>query len=340
VAHLSEITAPGVDSVVGGTLRTRERLAVRAGDLFIASAWWSAHLARDLMRQQIEHFGSAPAKFVYLIQDYECGFYPWSTSYMLAENTYHNPEQIIPIFNTELLASFFRDRGYFADGITYNPPMNERISAKLEFDKPRQKIVLIYMRPHAVRNCLEFAEQMVECAVANDPQFWRDWSFYAVGENFLHDAHLRSRHITILGRLTLDRYAELLGVASAGLSLMVSPHPSYPPLEMAAAGIPTLVNTYEKKDLSLLHDNLHSFTEFDPQTVAQQLRQLAADGYERNAGRDGKPKINWFFGGKSNLDEAVERASAEVTAVLRVLPRALPRRAGVDVAVGAAMRGP
>lgn len=56
---------------------------------------------------------------------------------------------------------------------------------------------------------------------------------------------------------------------------MVSPHPSYPPLEMAANGIKVLTNTYENKDLSTLHENLESFTLFDPVNLALRLKAMA-----------------------------------------------------------------
>lgn len=38
----------------------------------------------------------------------------------------------------------------------------------------------------------------------------------------------------------------------AGISLMSSPHPSYPPLEMSVFGIKVITNNYSNKDLSSL----------------------------------------------------------------------------------------
>ena len=52
------------------------------------------------------------------------------------------------------------------------------------------------------------------------------------------------------GKASLDEYADHLNRAAVGVSLMVSPHPSYPPLEMAEAGVLAITNNYGSKDLS------------------------------------------------------------------------------------------
>ncbi len=49
-----------------------------------------------------------------------------------------------------------------------------------------------------------------------------------------------------------DAYADLLRNTDVGLSLMLSPHTSYPPLEMAACGATVVTNTYAVKTSSRL----------------------------------------------------------------------------------------
>ena len=84
--------------------------------------------------------------------------------------------------------------------------------------------MLLYARPHAERNCLPFIDALVRMAEADDPDFWRDWRFYAVGEDFKPDALRCSARIEVLGRLTLDEYGALASRAALGISLMLSPH--------------------------------------------------------------------------------------------------------------------
>ncbi|MDZ7627825.1 MAG: hypothetical protein U5J99_05365 [Parvularculaceae bacterium] len=52
---------------------------------------------------------------------------------------------------------------------------------------------------------------------------------------------------------------------------MVSPHPSYPPLEMASAGMQVVANAYEGKDLSLRAPNIRSVYGLNPQALAAKI---------------------------------------------------------------------
>ena len=66
----------------------------------------------------------------------------------------------------------------------------------------------------------------------------------------------------------------ILSESSIGLSLMVSPHPSFPPLEMVHFGIMTITNRFANKDLSLFHDNFISIDDVRPESIADQLVTL------------------------------------------------------------------
>lgn len=297
------------DTVCDGTKRTHTPLSLRVNDIFVATAWWTAILARDMRAWQKEHCEICPENFVYLIQDYESGFYPWSTRFMLAESTYQNTQDIIPVFNTQILADFFSEQGYFVKHQAYQPPVNEKIMSALNTEIPREKIMLIYMRPHALRNCLEFADALIQYVVQSRPDFWKDWSFLAIGEDFIASEHLKTKYISVHGRLTLTEYADYLSRARVGLSLMVSPHPSYPPLEMAEAGLLVLTNIYANKDLSTLHENIRSFSSFDLPRVGTQLQSIA----EESLGIvKGLPKADWFFEGKTNFLPLMKDVSEKI----------------------------
>lgn len=295
--------------VVDGSKRQYKHLAVRENDVFFASAWWTAHLSREILDQMDSHFASKGGrKFVYLIQDYESCFYPWSTKFMLAEDTYRNCDEIIPVFNTSILHDFFVEKGFFNSGIIYSPPINEKLASSFDFSLEREKKVLIYMRPHAERNCLPFAGRLVELLFERDPEFWDSWSFYAVGEDFDADKHLRSKKITVLGRLSLAEYAREVSSSRVGISFMVSPHPSYPPLEMAAGGMSVITNNYENKNLSTLHPHIHSLDGFNVYEYADLLRSIC-DG---DSGDSSVAMADWFFGGKSNKELVCDTLRSEI----------------------------
>jgi O-antigen biosynthesis protein len=79
--------------------REQASLAVAEGDRFIATSWWTAHIAREILRQQRDLFAASAPSFIYLIQDFEPGFYPWSARYVLAEQTYQDSSTYVPVFN-------------------------------------------------------------------------------------------------------------------------------------------------------------------------------------------------------------------------------------------------
>jgi hypothetical protein len=61
-----------------------------------------------------------------------------------------------------------------------------------------------------------------------------------------------------IGKVSYSDYANLLAEIDIGVSLMLSPHPSYPPLEMASVGAICVTNSYENKNLSEWHPNIIS----------------------------------------------------------------------------------
>ena len=83
----------------------------------------------------------------------------------------------------------------------------------------------------------------------------------------------------MLPRKTLTEYARTLTEHDVGLSLMYTPHPSLVPLEMAAAGMVTVTNTFANKCADRLQDispNLVGVEATVPSLVAGLRRAVAA----------------------------------------------------------------
>jgi hypothetical protein len=80
-----------------------------------------------------------------------------------------------------------------------------------------------------------------------------------------------------LGKLEIEAYASLLTESAVGLSLMVSPHPSYPPLDMAHLGMRVVTNRFGPKDLGAWHENIISAETLTADGVADAIAaQVAA----------------------------------------------------------------
>ncbi|WP_343116079.1 rhamnan synthesis F family protein [Ostreiculturibacter nitratireducens] len=303
------------DQVLDGSRREIFPLPVRNNDVFLATAWWTAHVGRDLMAQQDRIFGNRARRLAYLIQDFECGFHPWSTEWALCDATYREPERTIPIFNTAILADFFHTEGYFRGGHVLLPGINGDFAAAIRRGCAKERIVLLYARPHAERNCLSFLDMLVRQLQDEAPALWSRWRFIAIGENFASEALRCGARIEIAGRLTLADYAELASRAALGMSLMVSPHPSYPPMELAEAGVRVLTNMHGSRDPAILHENLHGFPAFDLRAVAARVTTMAQE-FEKHPdmGWNAKPKVDWFFGGRSNLPATAANLASELRA--------------------------
>ena len=91
------------------------------------------------------------------------------------------------------------------------------------------------------------------------------------------------QNATVGGKASLEDYADYLSRALIGVSLMISPHPSYPPLEMAEAGLATITNGFAGKDLHRRFENITSLTCLDPRSLADAIEETVAR-MERSVG--------------------------------------------------------
>lgn len=234
-------------------------------DSFIATTWWTAHIAARAIRQ------TSHDRFLYLIQEYEPYTHPMGSWAALAMSTYEMPHTAL--FSTELLRDFFRERSYgvfmegearglelsasFQNAITEaSPPSVEEMAAR---ERPT---LLFYARPeaHGARNMFELGLLGLSEAVARGI-FGPEWNFRGIGSVEGGDViGLGSgRSLEVLARTDQSSYGELLARHDVGLALMCTPHPSLVPLEMASAGLVTVTNSFETKtaeQMSALSSNL------------------------------------------------------------------------------------
>lgn len=253
-------------------------LPVGSSDVWLATAWWTAFAAQRAAAWQAATFGSQ-GRVAYLIQDFEPGFYAWSTHSALALSTYR-PEQDLAVFNTGLLAEYFARQGLgYKQSWTFEPTLNQGLRGFLANARtnpqPRKRQIIIYGRPSTPRNAFELICEALRHWGWKDPQS-QQWEILAPGE-LTGDVDLGPVRVRGLGKLPIEDYARLLSTSAVGLSLMVSPHPSYPPLEMAAFGMRVVTNRFANKDLSSFSPNIISVDAFAPEAIAQGLSAACSD---------------------------------------------------------------
>ncbi len=250
-------------------------IPVGPDDVFIATFWTTAALAFEFRAWQALEYGNAPRRCAYLIQDYEPAFYPASAQSVLARATYDSPESTIAIFNTATLRDHFHDLGIrFTSEYTFEPRLSQALrSMSVRPPVVRARRIVAYGRPGKPRNAFPLLVDALRVWRATY-QGAEQWSVVSAGE--AHRAVDLGDGLVMhsVGKLDIQAYGDLLKESAIGVSLMVSPHPSYPPLEMAQLGMLVLTNRFGDKDLATWHTNITSIGSLSAVGVAADLGAL------------------------------------------------------------------
>ncbi len=232
--------------IVDGFDRTKP-IPIGIRDVFFATAWWTAQIAKYAVAN------TANKAFVYLIQDFEPILHEGSTFQARALETYGLPH--IPVINTQLLldhlvregAGRFADPAFAADALWFNPAL-DRTHYFPVATQSKKKVLLFYARPSvARRNLFEIGLVALRRAVASGAIDKDNWEVWAMGEKIPPIALGEGVMLNPLPWMSFDDYAGRVRTADLMLSLMLSPHPSYPPLEMAASGKLVVTNSFSVK---------------------------------------------------------------------------------------------
>jgi hypothetical protein len=251
------------------------KIEVNGNDRFIATHWSTAYFVISVRTHLAKHKNNYDSKFVYLIQDFEPGFYPWSSDYLLADSTYLSDKNVVAVFNSGLLRDFFALRGYQFDKVfSFEARMHPVLSKyHLEANKENKKrVLLVYGRPGTPRNAFDMIVDSLRLW-AHEYKLASSWEIVSVGESHPTIFLTKALSIKSRGKVSLEEYATLLLTTSVGISLMVSPHPSYPPLEMASFGVQVVTNRFATKNLSDISKNIASLFIVTPVTLAEELRR-------------------------------------------------------------------
>lgn len=274
------------NTIIGLHDRSNITIDVSARDIFLASAWWTAYIAQPLVQWQREYYKLDPKPLFYIIQDYEPGFYPWSSRYMLAESTYRADVPTVAIFNTGILQEYFERLGYsFFQKYHFDPTINPlllqkaKIAQKTRRSSPYQ--LFIYGRPSVPRNGFEIIIQALHLWARSYPHA-KHWNLMSAGEQHPEITVGEGIKLVSVGKLSLEEYANELTRSSVGLSIMISPHPSYPPLEMASFGLEVVTNCFANKNLSERSKSIISVDILSPESISSALTDACNRVWERN----------------------------------------------------------
>ena len=252
-------------------------ITLRRGDVFFPFNWWCLLNLRALVDSQANMYGTARAPLVYMIQEYEPQFEPFSSAHMLARDAYSDRSRVWGIFNSSSLRNYFDLLGHRVEhGFTFEPVINEALRPYLSRvnGNVRERRIVVYGRPGADRNCFPAIVRALRLWSERYPEF-ANWELISAGTPHPAVDLGSGRRLASVGKLALPQYAELMLTSRVGIALMASPHPSYPPLEMAHFGLRTVTNDYTCKDLSEFHPNIISVESLTASALADAIAVAA-----------------------------------------------------------------
>ena len=236
---------------------------VPASNVSFCTLWTTAYL-------QLQ-YNKTSRKF-YLMQDYEPNFYQAGNMYGVIEQTYRFGFSCIS--NTEGVGNKYKQ--YSDDVIIFTPGVDRKIffpnKQKTSIGNPAR--VVFYGRPSNPRNCFLVGLQTltalkrklndgIEIISVGEDWDVKDFGVEGVIENW-----------GLLG--SMEEVAELYRTADVGLVFMMTPHPSYQPLEYMASGCVTATNINESNQWLLNHENA-LLVEPIPEVAAQKMYDLLRD---------------------------------------------------------------
>lgn len=227
------------------------QVPVTTNDIFVTTSWWSTRAVLDAVpRTQI----------AYLLQEDERMFYPFGDDRLLCAETLG--EEGIPIVvNTRLLLDHLTSGSdsYNFQGrdIAFEPAFPGAGSTKSVKGEGEKKKFFFYARPNNYRNLFWRGATALAQAIRIgiiDPD---EWDIYWVGKDAPQCTLSRGVRPILVEGMNWAAYQEFVATMDAALVLMDTPHPSYPPFDLAGAGAAVLTNKHGvKHDLSIYSKNI------------------------------------------------------------------------------------
>ena len=255
----------------------KQDLDFAPGELFITTSWWTTAATLP---------GVPASSVLYLLQEDERMFYPYGDDRLRCEQLLRNRDIHFAI-NTRLLFDHFVAEGF--DNIAqhaqwFEPSFPAQVFQPATTANTGKKKFIFYARPNNLRNLFYFGIQVLEAAIGRGVIDLAQWEIIFVGKDIpemtLGDGYEPSR----FENLAWSDYAGLVATADLGFTLMYTPHPSYPPLDLVASGAVAVTNRFgNKQDLSAYSPNLIC-AELELDALVEALRQgvaLATDSAQR-----------------------------------------------------------
>ncbi len=248
-----------------------------ADELFITTSWWTTESALAVI---------APSRILYVLQEDERMFYPAGDDQLRCQRLLAN-EHIHVVVNTPGLLEHLVGSGLphlERRARAFEPAFPPGVYCRQPAVAGQRRRFMFYARPNHLRNLFYFGLEVVDQAIAQGVIDTRAWEIHFVGAHVPALTLCDGSTPIVHEHLSWPDYAALAGTIDVALSLMFTPHPSYPPLDLAASGAVVLSNRHgNKTELSHYCENI-LLAELNLPAMLDALREaliLATDEPER-----------------------------------------------------------
>eukprot|EP01036_Dinobryon_divergens_P023926 gene23926-32324_t len=290
-----------------GNIKT-ERIQCNENDMFIATLYYTAQTSHFTIHA---HPKLKQRNSIYFIQDFEPSFFPQDSNYMEALESYSFPH--FAIYSTPFLRNWFEfskmgpyqylHSKEILKGVQFaTKPAIKRypaLEASMLNDPTRPHKLISYLRRHADRNAYSLTLDALSAAVCADV-FDRSWEFIGVGALSDYNVSIgyqcgRVRKVIIKQNIPEPEYQKLVATGDVGYSLMISPHPSLPPFDFAAAGLITVTNSFRTKTVEHFRNVSQNFVIVKPfiESIVSGLKKAVILSRNISYRQEGKDSFRW-----------------------------------------------
>ena len=204
------------------------KLDISKKDIFIATSWWSAAAISKTNLSE---------RFFYILQEVETFFYPHGEEHYFCSKIMQR-NNIDYIVNSKYLFDYFKDNtpNIVENGIYFTPAFSKNLYQKKNFIKKTKYSLFFYARPNNPRNLFHYGVYLLNKAFERGIFDTGEWDVYLVGQNTPKIIFNNGYEAINKGLLDWDQYAAFLSDVDLAVSLMYTPHPSYPPYDVACSG--------------------------------------------------------------------------------------------------------
>ena len=218
----------------------KAEVPVGDGDIFLTTSWWTT-------KSVLGMFGAD--RIIYLLQEDERAFYPYSDDYFRCNELLKNP-YIRFVINTKMLYEHLVADGFEniqKNGLWFEPSWPKSLFFPDTRRQDKKKNFFFYARPKNLRNLFYLGLETIDMAVQKGTLDLDEWDFHFMGKDIPKVRISNSYIPNFYQNVSWSEYASVVRKIDLGLSLIYTSHPSYPPLDLASSGAVVVTNRFGRK---------------------------------------------------------------------------------------------